>query len=69
MVEWPLVKGEFYCLGSTFCRGVLGLAGRWGGHPDKLELTGLEIEVGRSFHPLDARCYRFTDPATGGCVV
>ncbi len=36
---------------------------------DKLELAGLEIEVGRSFHPLDARCYRFTDPATGGSVV
>ena len=35
----------------------------------KLELAGLEIEVGRSFHPLDARCYRITDPATGGCVV
>ena len=36
---------------------------------DKLELADLKSEVGRSFHPLAARCYRFTDPATGGRVV
>ena len=36
---------------------------------EKLELADLKSEVGRSFHPLAARCYRFTDPATGGRVV
>lgn len=36
---------------------------------DNLELADLKIEVGRSFHPLAARCYRFTDPATGGRMV
>ena len=39
-------------------------------HPgDTVEIDGLEIQVGRAFHPLDARCYRFTDTDTGGSVV
>ncbi|MEE3259724.1 MAG: MBL fold metallo-hydrolase [Candidatus Latescibacterota bacterium] len=36
---------------------------------DELEIAGLEIAVGRAFHPLDARCYRVSDPATGASVV
>ena len=36
---------------------------------DELEIAGLEIAVGRAFHPIDARCYRVSDPATGASVV
>lgn len=35
---------------------------------DSLELPDLKVDVGRAFHPLDARCYRFTDTATGGSI-
>lgn len=36
---------------------------------DELEIAGLGVQVGRAFHPLDARSYRFTDPDTGASVV
>ena len=36
---------------------------------DAFEIEGLQVEVGRAFHPLDARCYRFTDPVSGASVV
>jgi ribonuclease Z len=36
---------------------------------DTLEINGLRLDVGRAFHPLDARCYRFTDTASGASVV
>jgi len=36
---------------------------------DSLELGAVKVDVGRAFHPLDARCYRFTDTATGASVV
>ena len=36
---------------------------------DTVELEGLRVSVGRSFHPLDARCYRFEDTTSGGSVV
>ena len=39
-------------------------------HPgDVVEVEGLKVSVGRSFHPLDARCYRFEDVSTGASVV
>jgi ribonuclease Z len=39
-------------------------------HPGEVvEVEGLEVSVGRSFHPLDARCYRFTDTSTGASAV
>jgi ribonuclease Z len=39
-------------------------------HPgDVVTVEELEISVGRSFHPLDARCYRFTDTSTDASVV
>ena len=36
---------------------------------DELEIAGLKVQVGRAFHPLDARTYRFTDPSTGASAV
>ena len=36
---------------------------------DAFEVGGLRVDVGRAFHPLDARCYRFTDPDSGASVV
>ncbi|HIG16171.1 MAG TPA: MBL fold metallo-hydrolase [Candidatus Handelsmanbacteria bacterium] len=34
-----------------------------------IEVGDLRIDVGRAFHPLDARCYRFTDTVTRGSLV
>lgn len=36
---------------------------------EQIEIGDLRIDVGRAFHPLDARCYRFTDTVTRGSVV
>ena len=36
---------------------------------ETVEIGTLQVEVGRSFHPVDARCYRFTDTETGACAV
>ena len=36
---------------------------------DSREVGDLRIDVGRSFHPLDARCYRITDTVSGACTV
>ncbi|HJP31256.1 MAG TPA: MBL fold metallo-hydrolase [Candidatus Latescibacteria bacterium] len=36
---------------------------------ESLEVGDLRIDVGRAFHPLDARCYRFTDTITRGSLV
>ena len=36
---------------------------------ESLEIGDLRIDVGRAFHPLDARCYRFTDTVTRGSIV
>ncbi len=36
---------------------------------ESVEIGDLKVDVGRAFHPLDARAYRFTDTATGGCIV
>lgn len=36
---------------------------------DVLELDDLKVEVGRAFHPLDARCYRLQDNGSGASVV
>ena len=35
---------------------------------ESLDLGDLRVDVGRAFHTLDARCYRFTDTVTGGSV-
>jgi ribonuclease Z len=36
---------------------------------EAVELGRLRVEVGRAFHPLDARCYRFTDTVSKASVV
>ena len=36
---------------------------------DSIEIGDLRIDVGRAFHPLDARCYRFTDTVTKASLV
>ena len=36
---------------------------------DVVEIGDLRIDVDRSFHPVDARCYRFTDTVTGASLV
>lgn len=36
---------------------------------DTIEVGDLRIDVGRAFHPLDARSYRFTDTVTRGSLV
>ncbi|MFP6642060.1 MAG: MBL fold metallo-hydrolase [Candidatus Latescibacterota bacterium] len=36
---------------------------------ESIEVGDLRIDVGRAFHPLDARCYRFTDTVTRGSLV
>jgi ribonuclease Z len=36
---------------------------------DSIEVGDLRIDVGRAFHPLDARSYRFTDTITRGSLV
>lgn len=36
---------------------------------EAIEIGDLRIDVGRAFHPLDARSYRFTDTVTNGSVV
>ena len=36
---------------------------------DSLDVGKVRVDVGRSFHPLDARCYRLTDTVTGASVV
>lgn len=36
---------------------------------DAFEVEGLRVEVGRAFHPLDARCYRLTDLDSGASLV
>ena len=39
-------------------------------YPDEsIEIGDLRVDVGRAFHPLDARSYRFTDTVTRGSVV
>ncbi|MEW6754851.1 MAG: MBL fold metallo-hydrolase [Candidatus Latescibacterota bacterium] len=39
-------------------------------HPgDRVRIGALEVQVGRAFHPLDARCYRLVDTQTQGSVV
>ena len=39
-------------------------------HPgETVEIGTLEVAVGRSFHSVDARCYRFTDTETGASAV
>ena len=36
---------------------------------DVVEIGDLRIDVGRTFHPVDSRCYRFTDTATKASLV
>jgi ribonuclease Z len=36
---------------------------------DSIDIGELRVEVGRAFHPLDARCYRFTDTVTRASLV
>ncbi len=36
---------------------------------DCVDIRTLKVEVGRAFHPLDARSFRFTDSATGASIV
>lgn len=36
---------------------------------ESVEIGDLRVDVGRAFHPLDARSYRFTDTVTRGSVV
>ncbi len=36
---------------------------------DSFDIGDLRIDVGRAFHPLDARCYRFTDTVTRASLV
>ena len=36
---------------------------------ESIDLGELKVDVGRAFHPLDARAYRFTDTATGASIV
>ena len=36
---------------------------------DVVEIGDLRIDVGRTFHPVDSRCYRFTDTVTGARLV
>jgi ribonuclease Z len=36
---------------------------------ETVELDGLRVDVGRAFHPLDARAYRFTDTESGASIV
>jgi ribonuclease BN (tRNA processing enzyme) len=39
-------------------------------YPDEsISIGDLRVDVGRAFHPLDARSYRFTDTVTRGSVV
>ncbi len=36
---------------------------------ESYDIGNLRVDVGRAFHPLDARTYRFTDTQTGGSIV
>ena len=36
---------------------------------DTVDIGDIVVRVGRAFHPLDARCYRFEDGASGASVV
>lgn len=36
---------------------------------ESYDIGDLKVDVGRAFHPLDARAYRFTDTATGASIV
>jgi len=36
---------------------------------ESVDLGDVRVDVGRAFHPLDARAYRFTETSTGGSVV
>ena len=36
---------------------------------ESVDIEGLRVDVGRAFHPLDARAYRFTDTDTDASIV